>query len=171
MSEVVKKFMYLNRKAPYGTIYAWESLEVVLVGAAFDQEVSLMFVDDGVYQLVKGQDTAGIGMKNFSPTYRTLGDYEVKYIYGVLLSGANHRQFWVPAGFAHGYYVTGQDALFSYKCSDYYHPENELSVAWNDPAIGIDWPLTGEPILSAKDMAAIPLAAIPADHLPPYAPH
>jgi tRNA 2-thiouridine synthesizing protein C len=81
MSEVVKKFMYLNRKAPYGTIYAWESLEVVLIGAAFDQEVSLMFVDDGVYQLVKGQDTSEIGMKNFSPTYRTLGDYEVKNIY------------------------------------------------------------------------------------------
>jgi len=81
MSEVVKKFMYLNRKAPYGTIYAWESLEVVLIGAAFDQEVSLMFLDDGVYQLTKGQNTAGIGMKNFSPTYRTLGDYEVKYIY------------------------------------------------------------------------------------------
>ena len=81
MSEVVKKFMYLNRKAPYGTIYAWESLEVVLIGAAFDQEVSLLFVDDGVYQLVKGQDTAEIGMKNFSPTYRTLGDYEVKSIY------------------------------------------------------------------------------------------
>jgi tRNA 2-thiouridine synthesizing protein C len=81
MSEIVKKFMYLNRKAPYGTIYAWESLEVVLIGAAFDQEVSLMFVDDGVYQLAKGQDTSGIGMKNFSPTYRTLGDYEVKNIY------------------------------------------------------------------------------------------
>jgi tRNA 2-thiouridine synthesizing protein C len=81
MSEIVKKFMYLNRKAPYGTIYAWESLEVVLIGAAFDQEVSLMFMDDGVYQLTKGQDTSGIGMKNFSPTYRTLGDYEVKNIY------------------------------------------------------------------------------------------
>ena len=81
MSEVVKKFMYLNRKAPYGTIYAWESLEVVLIGAAFDQEVRLLFVDDGVYQLVKGQDTTEIGMKNFSPTYRTLGDYEVKSIY------------------------------------------------------------------------------------------
>lgn len=81
MSEVVKKFMYLNRKAPYGTIYAWESLEVVLIGAAFDQEVSLLFLDDGVYQLVKGQNTAAIGMKNFSPTYRTLGDYEVKNIY------------------------------------------------------------------------------------------
>ena len=81
MSEVVKKFLYLNRKAPYGTIYAWESLEVVLIGAAFDQEVRLMFVDDGVYQLTTGQDTKGIGMKNFSPTYRTLGDYEVKSIY------------------------------------------------------------------------------------------
>jgi len=81
MSEVVKKFLYLNRKAPYGTIYAWESLAVVLIGAAFDQEVSLMFVDDGVYQLTKGQDTKEIGMKNFSPTYRTLGDYEVKSIY------------------------------------------------------------------------------------------
>ena len=56
MSEIVKKFLYLNRKAPYGTIYAWESLEVVLIGAAFDQEVSLLFVDDGVYQLTKGQD-------------------------------------------------------------------------------------------------------------------
>jgi tRNA 2-thiouridine synthesizing protein C len=81
VSEIVKKFLYLNRKAPYGTIYAWESLEVVLIGAAFDQEVSLMFLDDGVYQLTKGQNTTGIGMKNFSPTYRTLGDYEVKNIY------------------------------------------------------------------------------------------
>jgi tRNA 2-thiouridine synthesizing protein C len=81
MSEIVKKLMYLNRKAPYGTIYAWESLEVVLIGAAFDQDVSLVFLDDGVFQLVKGQDTSGIGMKNFSPTYRTLGDYEVKNIY------------------------------------------------------------------------------------------
>jgi tRNA 2-thiouridine synthesizing protein C len=81
MSEVVKKFLYLNRRAPYGTIYAWESLEVVLIGAAFDQDVSVMFLDDGVYELTKGHNTAGIGMKNFSPTYRTLGDYEVKNIF------------------------------------------------------------------------------------------
>ena len=60
-----KKFMYINRKAPYGTVYAWESLEVVLIGAAFDQEVSLAFVDDGVYQLMKGQDTTEVGIKNF----------------------------------------------------------------------------------------------------------
>ena len=76
-----KKLMYINRKAPYGTIYAWESLEVVLIGAAFEQDVSLAFLDDGVFQLTKGQDTAGIGMKNFSPTYSALGDYEVTKIY------------------------------------------------------------------------------------------
>jgi tRNA 2-thiouridine synthesizing protein C len=80
MSEI-KKFMYVNRRPPYGTIYAWESLEVVLIGAAFEQDVSLAFVDDGVFQLVKGQDTAGIEMKNFSPTYAALGDYEVNKIY------------------------------------------------------------------------------------------
>ena len=77
----IKKFMYVNRKAPYGTIYAWESLEVVLIGAAFEQDVSLAFVDDGVYQLTKGQSTGGIGMKNFSATYAALGDYEVNKIY------------------------------------------------------------------------------------------
>jgi tRNA 2-thiouridine synthesizing protein C len=81
MSENIKKFMYLNRRAPYGTIYAWESLEVVLIGAAFDQDVSLAFLDDGVYQLVKGQDTSGVEMKNFSPTYQALGDYDVTKLY------------------------------------------------------------------------------------------
>ncbi len=80
MSEI-KKFMYVNRKAPYGTIYALESLEVVLIGAAFDQDVSLAFLDDGVFQLTKDQDTSGIGMKNFSPTYAALGDYDVTKIY------------------------------------------------------------------------------------------
>ena len=82
MSEgAVKKLMYVNRKAPYGTIYALESLEVVLIGAAFDQQVSLAFVDDGVFQLAGGQSTDGIGMKNFSSTYKALGDYDVRDIY------------------------------------------------------------------------------------------
>ena len=80
MSEI-KNFMYVNRKAPYGTIYAWESLEVVLIGAAFEQDVSLAFVDDGVYQLCKAQDTTGLGIKNFSATYKALGDYDVNKIY------------------------------------------------------------------------------------------
>ena len=79
--QTIKKFMYMNRKAPYGTIYALESLEVVLIAAAFDQDVSLVFADDGVYQLMKGQDTEDVGMKNFSPTYTALGDYDIKKIY------------------------------------------------------------------------------------------
>jgi len=78
---IIKKFMYVNRKAPYGTIYAWESLEVVLIGAAFDQEVSLAFIGDGVFQLIANQDTANSGFKNFSPTYAALGDYGVTKIY------------------------------------------------------------------------------------------
>jgi tRNA 2-thiouridine synthesizing protein C len=78
---VVKKFMYVNRKAPHGTIYALESLEVVLIGAAFEQDVSLAFIDDGVYQLVKGQDTQALGVKNFSPTFRALEDYDVNKLY------------------------------------------------------------------------------------------
>ncbi|MBM3357988.1 MAG: sulfurtransferase complex subunit TusC [Betaproteobacteria bacterium] len=78
---VVKKFLYVNRKAPYGTIYALESLEVVLIGAAFEQDVSLAFMGDGVYQLTKGQDTRGLEMKNFSPTFRALEDYDVTKLY------------------------------------------------------------------------------------------
>ncbi len=77
----IKKFMYVNRKAPYGTVYALESLEVVLIGAAFEQDVSLVFMDDGVFQIKKGQDTAGIEMKNFSPTYRALEMYDVEKLY------------------------------------------------------------------------------------------
>lgn len=76
-----KKFMFVNRKAPYGTVYALESLEVVLIAAAFEQDVSLAFVGDGVYQVAKNQNTDGIGMKNFSPTYKALGDYEVTKLY------------------------------------------------------------------------------------------
>lgn len=79
--EIIKRFMYVNRRAPYGTIYALECLEVVLVAAAFDQDVSVVFVDDGVCQLKKNQDTTGIGMKNFSKTYGALDDYDVEKIY------------------------------------------------------------------------------------------
>ena len=77
----VRKFMYVNRRAPYGTIYALESLEVVLIAAAFEQDVTLVFMDDGVYQIKKGQSTEGIGVKNFSPTYRALEGYDVEKLY------------------------------------------------------------------------------------------
>ncbi len=78
---VVKKFLYVNRKAPHGTIYALESLEVVLIGAAYEQDVALAFLDDGVFQLVKGWDTSELGSKNFQPAYTALGDYDVKTVY------------------------------------------------------------------------------------------
>ena len=77
----VKRFLFVNRKAPYGTVYALESLEVVLISAAFDQDVSLVFMDDGVFQIVKNQETDGIKMKNFSRTYRALEGYEVEKLY------------------------------------------------------------------------------------------
>jgi tRNA 2-thiouridine synthesizing protein C len=73
--------MYINRRAPYGTVYPLEGLEVVLIGAAFEQEVCMVFISDGVFQLKQGQDTIDSGMKNFSPTYRALGDYEVTRLY------------------------------------------------------------------------------------------
>ncbi len=76
-----KTFVYMNRKAPYGTVYALESLEVVLIGAAFEQNVKLVFVEDGVYQLTKNQNTDGIGMKSFAKTYTALGDYDVNQIF------------------------------------------------------------------------------------------
>ncbi|MFM2067926.1 MAG: hypothetical protein RLZZ584_2835 [Pseudomonadota bacterium] len=77
----MKKFMFVNRKAPHGTIYALESLEVVLITATLDQDTSLVFLDDGVYQLAKGQVTKGIGTKNFSPTYRALEGYDIEKLY------------------------------------------------------------------------------------------
>lgn len=76
---------------------------------------------------------------------------------GCLLSEANKRQFWVPPGFAHGFVVLSDTADFLYKTTDYYAPEYERSILWNDPQINIDWKLTGEPVLSAKDQAGVPL--------------
>ena len=78
---VVKKFMYVNRRAPHGTIYAQESLEVVLIGAAFDQDVSVVFLDDGVYQIKKDQDPSAIETKNFAKTFRALEMYDVEKLY------------------------------------------------------------------------------------------
>ena len=82
MSEgTTRKFLFLNRTAPYGTVYALESIEVVLITAAFDQDVSLAFIEDGVWQLRKGQQTKGIETKNFSPIYRALEGYDVEKLY------------------------------------------------------------------------------------------
>ncbi|APA66627.1 dTDP-4-dehydrorhamnose 3,5-epimerase [Janthinobacterium sp. 1_2014MBL_MicDiv] len=77
---------------------------------------------------------------------------------GVELSAANKRQLWIPEGFAHGYLVTSDSAEFQYKTADYWAPEFERSILWNDPQIGIDWPLDGEPLLSNKDKLGTLLA-------------
>ena len=83
---------------------------------------------------------------------------------GVLLSGDNKRQLWVPAGFAHGFYVTSDSAEFVYKCTDYYAPQFEQSLLWNDPKLNIQWPLVDGklPLLSAKDEAGLLHADAPA---------
>jgi tRNA 2-thiouridine synthesizing protein C len=78
---ISKSFVFINRKAPYGTVYALEALEVVLIAGAFEQQVKLIFMDDGVYQLTRNQNPAGIGMKNFSKTFGALGDYDVEQIF------------------------------------------------------------------------------------------
>ncbi len=77
----VKKFLYINRRAPHGSNYAQEGLEVALIGAAFEQDVAMAYIDDGVFQLKRDQDTSAIGSKNFSATFRALGDYDVRKVY------------------------------------------------------------------------------------------
>lgn len=77
---------------------------------------------------------------------------------GEILSAENKRQLWVPEGFAHGFYVLTETAEFTYKCTDYYNPKSEHSLIWNDPTVGIEWHLDGEPNLSTKDLAGKRLA-------------
>lgn len=90
-----------------------------------------------------------VDLRRSSPT---LGQW-----YGEYLSAENHYMLWVPPGFAHGFYVTSDYADFQYKCTDIYHPDSEVCLAWDDPALGIDWPIPdGElPRLSAKDAQGI----------------
>jgi len=84
------------------------------------------------------------------------------------LNAEQSQQFYVPPGFGHGYYVLSDTALFSYKCTDYYHPEAELAIRWDDPDIGVDWQLQGEPVLSDKDRDAPLLKDVPQDRLEHY---
>ncbi len=95
-----------------------------------------------------------VDMRRHSPTFG-------RWV-GARLSADNHRQLWVPPGFAHGFLVTSDNAEMVYKCTDYYAPQDEHSLLWNDPALGIDWPLAelgiAEPVLSAKDRDGRPFA-------------
>jgi len=80
---------------------------------------------------------------------------------GAMLSADNRRMFWVPPGFAHGFIVVSDSADFLYKTTDYWFPEHERTLLWNDPAVGIVWPFDGAPTLAAKDAAGTPLASAP----------
>jgi len=92
-----------------------------------------------------------VDLRKSSPTFG-------KWV-GVELSEENNRQLWIPPGFAHGFLVTSDSADFLYKTTDYYAPQFERSLAWNDPTVGVEWPLAGAaPLLSAKDVAGKPLA-------------
>ena len=119
---ISKKLMYVNRRAPYGTIYAWEALEVVLIGAAFDQEVSVVFMDDGVFQIKKGQDPRGIGMKNFSRAFKALETYDVDKLYvereSLAVRGLSPDELLVPvevlSGAEIGELMTRQDVVLNF---------------------------------------------------------
>lgn len=100
-----------------------------------------------------------VDVRQGSPTY---GNW-----FGTTLSAENKRQLWLPAGFAHGFCVMSETALFTYKCTDYYQPEAETTVVWNDSDIAIDWPLE-RPELSIKDAQALPLSKIDVSRLPVY---
>lgn len=93
---------------------------------------------------------------DIDPTSDTCGQWV-----GTTLSDSNHRQLWIPPGYAHGFLVLSELADFEYRCTDYYHPEDEVGVIWNDPDIGIDWPLDN-PTLSSKDLALPTLSAFKA---------
>jgi len=105
-------------------------------------------VDGEVYDVA-------VDMRESSPTFGQS--------FGTLLSAENKRQLWVPAGFAHGFYVTTDSAEFVYKCTDYYHPQSEQSLKWNEASLKIDWPIpAGEtPLLSAKDEAGLSFVDAP----------
>lgn len=113
------------------------------------------------YQIVQAQGklvrvTAGsvfdvaVDVRKSSPTFG-------KWV-GVELSAENKRQMWVPPGFAHGFVVTSDSAEFLYKTTDYWAPEHERAILWNDPAIGVEWPLDCQPLLSGKDQKALALS-------------
>lgn len=109
----------------------------------------IQVLDGSVYDVA-------VDLRQSSPTF---GSW-----YATVLSAENRRQLWVPKGFAHGFAVTGERALVHYKCSAYYHQEDEMTLRWDDPVVGVEWPLEA-PILSSKDAAALSLREIPPDRL------
>ena len=120
------------------------------------------------YQLIKPQGKlvwvsqgsvldVAVDLRKNSPTF--------KQYFSIILDDIHHRRVFIPPGFAHGYYVLSSEAIFQYKCTNYYYPEDEYGIAWNDPEIGIKWP-DGKKIISNKDLCFSPLAELDQDKLP-----
>jgi dTDP-4-dehydrorhamnose 3,5-epimerase len=99
---------------------------------------------------------AAVDIRRSSPTFGRR--------HGVTLSGENKWQFFVPPGFAHGFLVLSETAMFHYKCTDFYSPTNELTIRWNDPELGVQWPVQ-DPILSERDTQASCLSELPRERL------
>jgi dTDP-4-dehydrorhamnose 3,5-epimerase len=120
----------------------------------------LNFPQGKLVQVVLGTvyDVA-VDIRRGSPTF---GQYV-----GSLLTDENHHQFYIPAGFAHGYCVLSDRAVFQYKCTETYHPEDEYGIHWDDPDIAIDWPVNN-PLLSEKDASLPMLKTVPPHHLPEF---
>lgn len=116
------------------------------------------FTQGKLVSVIEGQvwDVA-VDLRSDSPTF---GRW-----FGLFLDSEQKNQFYVPPGFAHGFVVTSPTALFSYKCTEVYHPETEGALRWNDPEVGIKWPIDFEPQLSGKDAAAPLLREIPKERL------
>ncbi|MFQ6606390.1 MAG: dTDP-4-dehydrorhamnose 3,5-epimerase [Fidelibacterota bacterium] len=120
----------------------------------------LHFPQGKLVQVVLGTvyDVA-VDIRRGSPTF---GQYV-----GYILTEENHHQFYIPEGFAHGYCVISEQAVFQYKCTETYHPEDEYGIRWDDPEIAIDWPIEN-PLLSEKDASLPALKAVPTHHLPEF---
>lgn len=129
-----------------------KSVQGILRGLHYQQKQTqgklVRVVSGAVYDVA-------VDLRENSPTFG-------KWV-GVELSAHNKRQLWVPEGFAHGFYVMSPSAEFVYKCTDYYHPESEVSLAWDDAEVGIEWPLVdgNAPSLSAKDQSGLSFAECP----------
>lgn len=149
----VKKYADFGIALPFVQDNVSRSTKGVLRGLHFQNPrpqgklVSVLF--GSVYDVV-------VDVKQGSPCF---GEW-----YGEMLSSENNKQLWIPPGFAHGFYVTSDIAIFAYKCTEFYDPKSEVSVLWNDPKIDVSWP-EGEKIVSVKDSFGLRLADIPSAKL------
>ncbi|MDQ3364492.1 MAG: dTDP-4-dehydrorhamnose 3,5-epimerase [Myxococcota bacterium] len=158
--ETYRRERYLDVGVGIGLEFVQDNFSSSLKGTLRGLHYQLQHPQGKLVHVTRGEvfDVA-VDIRRGSPTF---GQW-----FGATLSAANHRQLWVPPGFAHGFVVTSDEADFVYKCTAIYDGADDRSIAWNDPALAITWPLAGEPLLSKRDAAAMTLAAA---ELPTYLP-